>query len=73
MIARITRAYVRHYRDNGDRVAYVEFVDDKGKRGRLEAPVRAATGTLAQVYGEHMGAVMARAICNGIKIERETW
>lgn len=73
MIAQITRAYVRHYRDNDSRVAYVEFVDGKGKPGRLEAPVRAATGTLAQVYGEHMGAIMARAICHGIEIERETW
>lgn len=73
MIERITRAYVRHYRDNGQTTAYVEFTDHAGKWGRTEAPVLADRGTLAQVYGLHMGALMARAICHGIEIERETW
>ena len=72
-ISRITRAYVRHYRDNDSHVAYVEWLDDKGATGRTEAPVRAESGTLEHVYGLHMGALMARAICHGIEIERETW
>lgn len=73
MIAKITRAYVRHCRDNGQTTAYVEWVDHNGKVGRTESPVKANSGTLAAVYGDHMGALMARAICTGHEIERETW
>ena len=61
MIAKITRAYVRHCRDNGQTTAYVEWVDHKGKPGRTEG------------YGLHMGTLLARAICHGVEIERETW
>ncbi len=79
MIAKITRAYVRTYRDNGQVTAYVEWVDHKGAIGRTEAPVRlpnesASTGRkLAEVFGDHMGALMARAICTGVAIDREVW
>ena len=73
MIATITKAYVRHYRDNGQTTAYVEWIDHRGETGRTEAPVKATSGTLAEVYGDHMGALMARAICTGHTIERETW
>lgn len=72
-IAKITDAYVRHYSDNGQTTAYVAWVDSKGRTGRTEGAVRAESGTLAQVYGEHMGALMARAICHGIEIRRERW
>lgn len=73
MIQKITRAYVRRYRDNGQTTAYIEWVDHLGKAGRTEGPVLAAKGTLADCYGLHMGALMARAICTGHEIERETW
>ena len=73
MIVKITKAYVRHYRDNGQTTAYVEWIDHNGKTGRTEGAVRSKTGTLEQCYGLHMGALMARAICHGIEIERETW
>ena len=76
MIAEITRAYVRHYRDNGQHVAAVEWIDHKGKPGRTEGPVLLPGETrkpMAEVYGPHMGALLARAICHGIEIERETW
>jgi len=55
--------------------AYVEWMDHKGVAGRTEGAVRSAdnTQTLATVYGEHMGALMARAICSGLTIEREVW
>lgn len=75
-IARIDRACVRHYRDNKSTVAYVEWTDVRGKPGRTEAPVLLPGETrrpLADVYGLHMGALLARAICQGIEIERETW
>lgn len=73
MIAKITRAYTRHYRDNGQRTAYVEWIDHKGETGRTEGPILAERGTMAQVYGAHMGALIARAICTGVEIEHETW
>lgn len=73
MIAKITDAYVRHYSDNGQTKVYVNWVDHRGNLGRTEGDVRAANGTLAQVYGEHMGALLARAICHGVEIRHERW
>jgi hypothetical protein len=73
MIAQITKAYTRLYRDNGQHTAYVEWVDRNGREGRTEAPVLQATGTLAEVYGLHMGALMARAICSGHAPTHEKW
>jgi len=75
MIAKITRTYVRRYRDNGQTTAYVEWVDHKGQAGRTEGAVRSRDNSqpLAAVYGDHMGALMARAICCGLTIEREVW
>lgn len=75
MIREIIRAYVRHYRDNGQTTAYCEWVDHNGKAGRTETPVLSTNpkDTLTVCYGEHMGALFARAICHGIEIERETW
>lgn len=75
MIAKITKAYVRHYRDNNQKVAYVEWIDHCGVAGRTEGPVldNDNSKTLAAVYGDHISALMARAICTGHPIERETW
>lgn len=76
MIAKITRAYVRHYRDNGQTTAYVEWVDHKGETGRTEGKVLLPGNTkapLAAVCGMHMGSLLARAICHGVEIEREAW
>lgn len=75
MIAKITAAYVRHYSDNGQTKAYVEWVDHKGQAGRTEADItgRPEDAVMSEVYGAHMGALMARAICNGIVIERQDW
>lgn len=81
MLAKFTRAYVRHYRDNHQTTAYIEWIDRDGKSGRTEAPVRLPwqamhpdnKTSLAAVFGLHMGALMAKAICHGLEIERETW
>ena len=73
IIKEITKAYVRHYTDNGQTTAYVEWVDHNGQSGRTEGAVRSQTGTIEQCYGPHMGALIARAICNGIEIEDQTW
>jgi hypothetical protein len=73
MIAHITKAYTCRYRDNGQHTAYVEWVDHRGCTGRTEAPVLRSSGTLAEVYGLHMGALMARAICTGHAPTHEKW
>jgi len=82
MIAKFTKAYVRHYRDNGQTTAYIEWVDRDGKTGRTEGNVRqpwAAMNpdkhrySLCAVFGLHMGTLLAKAICNGLEIERQTW
>lgn len=75
MIRTITKAYTRFYRDNGQRTAYVEWIGNDGKPGRTEAPVIVwdTDRTLCDVYGPHMGALFARAICHGIPIEHEVW
>jgi hypothetical protein len=36
MIGAITKIYLRHYRDNGQRTLYVEWKDSHGKSGRTE-------------------------------------
>lgn len=63
MIAKITRAYVRHYSDNGQTVAYVEWIDHKGKKGRSEG----------NEHGSHMRSLLARATAECRSIEREEW
>lgn len=73
MIAQITRVYTRHYRDNDQRTAYVEWVDHNGKSGRTEGPVHWEGQTIAERYGLHMGALIARAICHGVPVEHEIW
>ena len=63
MIATITKAYIRTYTDNGQTVAYVEWIDDRGKSGRTE-------GERSNV---HMQALLARAKREGVTVQRETW
>lgn len=62
-IERITRAYIRVYGDSGQRTAYVEWVDGKGKSGRTEG----------KPSGLHMKALLARAKREGLTIEKEKW
>ena len=79
-IGRFTRAYVRHYTDTNQVKAYLEWTDRDGKSGRTEGDVRLPwqamhpdKTSLAAVFGLHMGALMAKAICQGLDIEREVW
>jgi hypothetical protein len=67
MIKTITRTYLRHSRDNGQRTIYVEFTDERGKASCLECGAEAAAKSL------HMQAVLIRAAREGIKLEKETW
>ena len=84
MIVKITRAYVRHYSDNGQTTAYVEWLDNRGKAGRTEGAVGpcpccgsdcAASfeeGRKVQL-GAHMAALFARAEREGVVAEHDNW
>ena len=63
MLARITKAYKRHYTDSGQTVAYVEWLDTKGRSGRTEG----------QPANPHMVALFARAKREGITPTSERW
>lgn len=63
MIRTITRAYTRHYRDNDQRTAYVEWRDHKGRTGRTEGRRESL----------HMRALLARALAEGLTIDKEEW
>jgi len=55
----IDRCYIRHYSDNGQTKAYVEWSDGSRTEGDPE--------------GIHMQELLRRAVRDGIKIEREEW
>ena len=69
-IARVTDAYVRHYSDNGQTTAYVEWEGGDGRKGRTEGPLFPCSH---EVLGEHMKVLFARANREGIPIRGETW
>lgn len=61
----ITKAYTRHYRDNGQLTAYIEWSDGSRTEGDAIMP-RIAAGT-------HMRALFARAMADGLTIAHEVW
>ena len=68
MLAKITRTYIRTYRDSGQKTVYVEFEPDKnGGSVRLECDAERATKS------EHMQAILRRAAREGVKMEIEIW
>ena len=74
MIAKITAAYIRHYHDNGQTTAYVEWIDGRGKLGRTEGRICSRTGDKSnQPAGPHLQALFARAEREGVTIELQTW
>lgn len=68
MIIKITKAYIRTYRDNGSKVAYVEWKDLHGKPGRTEGTYDPRDG-----LGYHMYALLDRAEREGIQVTEERW
>lgn len=62
-IVQITKAQIVKYTDNGQRKAYVSWVDSKGGTGTTEG----APGNL------HMQALIARARRENVKVERKTY
>jgi len=55
----ITKAYIRHYSDNGQTTGYVEYGDGSRTEGKPR--------------GVHMTALFARARREGVSVTRETW
>ena len=70
MITKITAAYVRHYSDNGQTTAYVEWINSHGKTGRTEGAADPRTRT---PIGAHMTALLDRAAREGVTIEQQIW
>lgn len=71
-IARVTRFYIRHYRDNGSTVAYCEWIDSKGQRGRTEGDMSPAL-TVPARFGTHITCLGLRAIREGLTVQFEIW
>lgn len=65
---RIKRIYTRHYRDNDQSRAYVDWEGG----ARTEGEAKDYHGVLVPC-GVHMGALFDRALCEGLTIEREVW
>lgn len=73
MITRITKAYIRKYSDNGQTVAYVEWIDGKGKTGRTEGSEHRDCCIPTPHFGTHMQALLDRATREGVTVERQQW
>ena len=65
MIAKFTKIYTRHYRDNGQTTLYIEWVDRRGVAGRTEAP--------APTTNPHMLALWDACVRQGLTHTFETW
>ena len=77
----IKRAYIRHYRDSDSTVAYCEWADG----GRTEGHIRTQCGCVhgeqpshfigcnGAPFGEHMTALLARAVRDGAPVSFEVW
>lgn len=63
MIAKTTSGYIRHYRDNGQTTAYVEWVNSKGRTGRTEG----------EVSNPHMQALLIRSKREGVYRGFDIW
>ena len=70
MTGRIKRAYVRTYSDSGQVTAYVDWRDGSRTEGRVCSRDGDPPQTPA---GEHMQALFAAAVRQGLPIEYETW
>ena len=73
-MTKITRIYVRRYRDNGQTVTYVDWSDGSRTEGAADR-VRQwrKPGYVVFDFGQHMHALLARANREGLKLEHETW
>jgi hypothetical protein len=58
-IAKITKAYIRHYRDNDQVTAYVEWIDRRGKTGCTEGNYQRIGDKHWMLTSDHMDAAVA--------------
>jgi uncharacterized protein with PIN domain len=78
MIRKITAAYIRKHTDNGQTVAFVEWMDHKGRAGRTEGAVNkrcecCGAKVAHDGLGAHMAALFDYAKRQGVEIKHETW
>lgn len=71
---KIKRLLIRHYRDNGQTVAYVEYANGS----RTEGPIHDCCPCCGQDMpgngmGSHLAALFARGQREGLPVIRETW
>ena len=64
----IKKIYTRHYRDNDQLMAYVEWSTGSRTEGAAEMYHGVAIPSSA-----HMGALFDRGIREGLTVEREVW
>lgn len=64
----IKKVYTRHYTDNGQLMAYVEWDDGS----RTEGPAEDYYGVVVPI-GPHMGCLFDRALACGLVVEHQTW
>lgn len=77
-IAKVTRYYIRHYRDNGQTTAYCDAETVGGWGIRIEGAIQPCfphTLLDCEAHGcvAHMMALGRRAIREGLTIETEVW
>jgi len=77
----IKRVYIRHYRDNGSTVAYCEWSDGSRTEGHIRPQCHCVHGGQPShfigcdgaPFGEHMTALMNRAVRDGAPVSFEVW
>jgi len=69
----ITRAYVRHYSDNGQTSAYVDWSDGSRTEASLSRLDVGPHHGPRFTFGTHMHALFARAKREGVTPTRERW
>lgn len=72
MTNKIKRIYTRHYRDNGQLVAYVEWADGARTEGQADRSTNPRHPTTFS-FGTHMHALFNRAKREGLTMQREVW
>lgn len=70
MTWKIKRAYVRTYSDSGQVTAYVDWTNGSRTEGRV---CSRAGDPPQEPAGEHMRALFAAALRQGLSVEHETW
>lgn len=68
----IVGLFVRRYSDTGQVTAYVAWSDGSRAEGTVQCSINHRRPTTFH-FGPHMHALAARARCEGVVLQRETW